>query len=61
MLGKIARTTSPCFMLPPRTASSNASGMDAALVFPYSARLLITRSCMCTGKVVHVIAQLQEH
>ena len=39
------RTTSPCLMLPLRTASSNASGMDAALVLPYSARLLMTRSC----------------
>jgi hypothetical protein len=30
--------------LPPRTASSSASGMLAALVLPYSARLLTT--CM---------------
>ena len=32
-------------MLPLRTASSSASGMEAALVLPYSARLLITLSC----------------
>ena len=40
----IERTVSPGWMLPPRTASSSASGMEAALVLPYSARLLITRS-----------------
>jgi hypothetical protein len=38
------RTVSPGRTLPPRTASSSASGMEAALVLPYSARLLITRS-----------------
>jgi hypothetical protein len=36
-------TTSPSFTFPARTASSNARGMLAALVLPYSARLLICR------------------
>ena len=36
--------TSPGLMSPRRTASSSASGMDAALVLPYCDRLLTTRS-----------------
>ena len=35
---------SPGLMLPARTASSRARGMEAALVLPYSARLVITFS-----------------
>ena len=34
----------PGAILPERTASSSASGIDAALVLPYLARLLTTRS-----------------
>lgn len=36
--------TSPGLMSPRRTASSSASGMEAALVLPYWDRLLTTRS-----------------
>lgn len=36
--------TSPGLMSPRRTASSRASGMEAALVLPYCDRLLTTRS-----------------
>jgi hypothetical protein len=48
--GSEPRTVSPGWMLPPRTASSSASGMEAALVLPYSARLLITRSGATCGQ-----------
>ena len=37
-------TVSPLLILPPRTASSNARGMEAADVLPYSSRFDTTRS-----------------
>lgn len=42
--------TSPGFTFPRRTASSSASGMLAALVLPYRAMLLTTRSCAMSNR-----------